>query len=74
MLPVTTPAQATNQNTLQIIQNDAWVDFPHAVDFHLVATAASPIERATIEYGVDALVCGDVSEALSRGDFRHGGR
>ncbi len=61
ILLISTPAQATNQDTIQITQNDAWVDFPQALDFHLVATATAPIESVTIEYGVDAIVCGDVT-------------
>jgi hypothetical protein len=70
ILLIAAPAQAitTNQDAIQIAQNDAWVDFPQAVDFHLVATAAAPIESATIEYGVDALVCGDVT-TIAAPDF-----
>ncbi len=61
ILLLSTPARATAQAPIQIIQNDAWVDFPQALDFHLVATATEQIESVTIEYGVDAIVCGDVT-------------
>jgi len=63
------PSQAkTTPNTVQIEQNDAWVDFPQAVDFHLVAAASAPIEDASIEYGVDARICGDVT-SVANPDF-----
>jgi hypothetical protein len=60
-----TPSPVTGQDTIQVTQNDAWVDFPEAVDFHLAATAAKPIEHVSIEYGVDALLCGDVTTIAS---------
>jgi hypothetical protein len=49
------------QTTIEVAQNEAWIDFPESVDFHLMATAESPIVSAEIEHGVDALACGDVA-------------
>jgi hypothetical protein len=61
--PLSTPTlhDADRSNSIQVDQNDAWVEFPRAVDFHLVAIASAPIEAATIEYGVHALECGQVT-------------
>jgi hypothetical protein len=63
---IAAPAQPVlSQDGVQVTENDAWVDFPRAVDFHLVATGTAPIERVDIEYGVDALTCGDVTTVVT---------
>ena len=56
---------------IQVDQNDAWVDFPQSVDFHLVATADELVESVQIEYGVEALTCGDVTTVATL-DFEPG--
>lgn len=56
---------------IQVDQNDAWVDFPRSVDFHLVAMADEPVESVQIEYGVRALTCGDVT-TVATPDFESG--
>lgn len=62
---VSAPIIPPHQSPIVVEQNDAWVDFPGAVDFHLVARASAPIETASIEYGVDARTCGDVTNVAS---------
>ena len=56
---------------VQIDRNDAWVDFPQSVDFHLLATTAEAIDSVYIEYGVKALTCGDVT-TVAAPDFEPG--
>ncbi len=69
---IATPSQAVAiSDGVQIDQNDAWVDFPQSVDFHLVATAAEAVESVHIEYGVKALACGDVA-TVATPDFEPG--
>lgn len=58
-------------DVIQVDQNDAWVDFPRSVDFHLVATADELVESVQIEYGVKALTCGDVTTVATL-DFEPG--
>jgi len=53
---------ASAQTSLLVEMNEVWIDFPESIDFRLVASAnALSIDSVTIEYGVDALNCGDVS-------------
>jgi len=48
------------QEPVLVTTDDAWVDFPEEIDFHLVATAVSPVKSIVLEYGVDALTCGNI--------------
>jgi len=55
----------TDESPPEIVKNDAWVDFPQAVEFHLMARAASAIVKAELEYGVLAQRCGPVSNTTA---------
>jgi hypothetical protein len=69
---VAAPSRAvTISDGVQINQNDAWVDFPQSVDFHLVAKATETIDSVHVEYGVEALTCGDVTRVAAL-DFEPG--
>ncbi len=58
-----TPTEANAP--LRIEQNAAWIDFPLAVDLHLNATTSFPIETLTLEYGMEALTCGEVTNVVT---------
>jgi hypothetical protein len=69
---IAAPSQAVAiSDGVQIDQNDAWVDFPQSVDFHLVVTGAGTIDSVHVEYGVNALTCGDVT-TVAAPDFEPG--
>lgn len=50
---------------LTVHQNDAWIDFPLAVDFHLKVATEQPLQMLTLEYGMEALTCGEVSNVTT---------
>jgi hypothetical protein len=53
--------RASGQDSILVLQNEAWADFPESVDFHLEIDAASSVESAELEYGIVALSCGNVT-------------
>lgn len=56
---------AESNGAVSVRQNDAWIDFPLAVDVHLSARTSSPIQTLTLEYGREALTCGDVTNVVT---------
>ncbi len=50
--------------TITIDRDEAWVDFPEAIDFRLVGQSDQLIEAVTLEYGLDALACGEVTSQI----------
>ena len=58
-LSVTPLTQAQADVTIQ--KNEPFPNFPGAIDFHLQVTANEPIIHAELDYGMDALSCGNVT-------------
>jgi hypothetical protein len=53
------------QTGIDVERNEAIASFPEAIDFHLSATSGAVIESVEIEFGTDALACGEsVTRAL----------
>jgi hypothetical protein len=53
------------QATIEVQENTAEVDFPEEITFTLEATSSSQITDVTLEFGTDALSCGEsVSRAI----------
>jgi hypothetical protein len=46
------PAVAATSPGINVLQNDARVDFPRSIDFHVVAESSGQITRATLVYRV----------------------
>lgn len=47
---------------ITVTTNDVWIDFPEAIDFHVVAvTTDLMIQSAKLEYGLEGLTCGNVT-------------
>jgi hypothetical protein len=53
------------QNTITVQENWAEVSFPESITFHLEAKSSSEIASVRLEFGTDALACGEsVSRAI----------
>jgi hypothetical protein len=53
------------QTAITVQENQAIIDFPETITFQLQASSDSPITSAALEFGTDALACGDsVSRAI----------
>ena len=55
----------TSQNAITVQENRAEVNFPETITFHLEAESSSQITAVRLEFGTDALACGEsVSRAI----------
>ncbi|MCP5096475.1 MAG: hypothetical protein GY943_13055 [Chloroflexi bacterium] len=61
LIELVIPPLFAQENFPTIVQDEAWVDFPESVDFHLVASAEQEIQSASLAYGVESLSCGAVT-------------
>ena len=58
---ITVPSIFAQTETVQLLRDQTFIDFPESVDFRLVVTAESTIEKAELSYGVSSLSCGKVT-------------